>query len=555
LEVIEMAELIRPNTIEITVKEDWVSDHIIGFPIMPGTLMFDLMKRLDIGIDADERGNLYAAQISRLQIINQVQPPATLRIESGQRNGQHEVKFKNGNQTVSTLQFTPAFGKLPSRDLTPPVTDKCPVSPQLLGTDWPIGEQFTFVDGIVKAEFGDGQQQATIVYTVKDGPYLWPGGWGQQYLPDYIVLESVAQGGALYMVCDPIVRGKLPVLKCFSNVKFSGDFPRLGETLVTEMHITKRSAAAGDGHFSAKIGGVIPCCDGDIKFVFIPPKKKPTDFVHPFLLLDGNNDRWNKPLCGKRALVTGGSRGVGQAIVLALTAAGVQCDFTYKTNQDGAEETLLYTRHLGKPGQAYSVNFGNLAAVKDWAITYVAKWGPVDILVNAAATGLERRYDPFDVSEGAIAHRLKIMTVNYHVPDLLSRIFGEAMTEQRFGRIINISSPGAQKALHQYPLGESKAALEALTRSFAVLFGDYGVTVNAIAPGLVDHTLAFSYTDEMVIRRALECTPGQRFVRPEDVGFKVIEICLSEALNGQVIILDHGLSVNNSPRPISFLNF
>ena len=183
------------------------------------------------------------------------------------------------------------------------------------------------------------------------------------------------------------------------------------------------------------------------------------------------------------ALVTGGSRGIGKAIALALAKAGAAVAVNYRERGEEAASVVAAIREGGGHAAAVAADVSNAAAVQRMVAEIEDRFGSIAILVNNAGMATTRGLD--DITEEdfdrAIAVNLKsaFLCTQSVLPDMRAR---------RWGRIVNISSIGARLGAGSVSVayGAAKAGLEGLTRAYALRLAPEGVTVNAIAPGLID---------------------------------------------------------------------
>ena len=232
---------------------------------------------------------------------------------------------------------------------------------------------------------------------------------------------------------------------------------------------------------------------------------------------------------GKTALVTGGARGIGRAIVLKLASQGTNVIINYFRNGDTARETVELATSLGVEAHSFKANVGDPKKIKqmfDWVRDEI---GYLDILVNNAASGIQR----------------PVLDINARGPLLCSKEAAPLM-DGRGGRIVNISSLGSTRVMADYAaVGVSKAALEALTRYLAVELAPKGIVVNAVSGGLVSTGALehFPKRDQM-LNKAKQETPAGRLVTEDDLAQVVAFLCSDAAdmIIGQTIIVDGGMS-------------
>jgi 3-oxoacyl-[acyl-carrier protein] reductase len=183
------------------------------------------------------------------------------------------------------------------------------------------------------------------------------------------------------------------------------------------------------------------------------------------------------------ALVTGGSRGIGKAIALALAKAGAAVAVNYRERGEEAAAVVDAIRQGGGRAAAIAADVSNAAAVQRMVGEAEDRLGPIDILVNNAGTAAIRGLD--DMTEEDFDRAL---AVNLKSAFLCTQAVLPDMRARRWGRIVNISSIGARVGAGSVSVayGAAKAGVEGLTRAYALRLAPEGVTVNAIAPGLID---------------------------------------------------------------------
>jgi 3-oxoacyl-[acyl-carrier protein] reductase len=188
-------------------------------------------------------------------------------------------------------------------------------------------------------------------------------------------------------------------------------------------------------------------------------------------------------LSNRVALVTGGSRGIGKAIALALAKAGAAVAINYRERGEEAASVVAAIREGGGRAAAVAADVSIAAAVQRMVAEAEDRFGSIDILVNNAGMAQARGLD--DISEADFDHAL---AVNLKSAFLCTQAVLPDMRARRWGRIVNISSIGARVGAGSVSVayGAAKAGLEGLTRAYALRLAPEGVTVNAIAPGLID---------------------------------------------------------------------
>lgn len=244
-----------------------------------------------------------------------------------------------------------------------------------------------------------------------------------------------------------------------------------------------------------------------------------------------------KMLDGKAALVTGGSRGIGAAIALDLAGNGADVAFTYSTRKDAAEEVLRKVKSTGKKSMAIQADVSNFQEAQQVVQQVLQEFGHLEILVNNA--GINRDAVVWKMTEeewdAVIGTDLK-GCFNY------TRAVAPLFKEKQGGRIVNIVSINALRGkFGQANYSAAKAGVIALTKSVAREMGKFGVTVNAVAPGLIETDMVRE-APESVREKALSEIVLGRLGQPEDVAYLVSFLCSERArhITGEVIKVDGG---------------
>src|SRR5258706_8194567 len=187
-------------------------------------------------------------------------------------------------------------------------------------------------------------------------------------------------------------------------------------------------------------------------------------------------------LTGKVALVTGGSRGIGRAIALALAEAGADVAVNYREQAAQADAVAAGVRAVGRRALAVAADVSDGSAVGGLIRTVAAGLGAIDILINNAGLALHRGLD--DLTEADFD---RTIAINLKSAFLCTQAVLPGMRARRWGRIVNISSGAARGAGGFGPhYNHSKAGIEGLTRGYAARLVKDGITVNAVPPSLID---------------------------------------------------------------------
>ncbi len=241
---------------------------------------------------------------------------------------------------------------------------------------------------------------------------------------------------------------------------------------------------------------------------------------------------------GKSAIVTGGSRGIGKAIVQALARAGAGVVFTYRSNSEASDALIEELESDGASVMAIQGDVRDADSVKAVVDAAVERFERLDILVNNAGI----------LKEGMLAFTKEedwdeIIDINLKGSFLFTKAVIRQMARKRFGRIINISSDAALMGdVQRAGYCSAKAGMLGLTRAVARETATQGVTVNAITPGIIETDLIDGMPDAK--REAYEqFIPMRRFGSPEDVAGLVVFLASDQAayITGQVISVDGGL--------------
>ena len=242
----------------------------------------------------------------------------------------------------------------------------------------------------------------------------------------------------------------------------------------------------------------------------------------------------------KTAIVTGGSRGIGRAICVALAEAGANVVTCYAHGAAGAEETVKLCEAYGVKASAIRADVAKNEDVQALVTKVKEEYGSIDILVNNAGITkdgllMKMSEDDFDA----------VVDTNLKGAFHCIRFVSRAMIRQRSGRIINISSvSGVLGNAGQANYAASKAGVIGLTKSAARELAGRKITVNAVAPGFI-RTEMTAVLSEKVKEKAVLQIPMERFGEAEDVAQAVAFLASEQAgyITGQVLCVDGGMAM------------
>ncbi|MFP6767985.1 MAG: 3-oxoacyl-[acyl-carrier-protein] reductase [Planctomycetaceae bacterium] len=245
-------------------------------------------------------------------------------------------------------------------------------------------------------------------------------------------------------------------------------------------------------------------------------------------------------LAGKTALVTGGSRGIGRAIVWALAQEGARVAFVYRSDSEAAEQLVKDLELDQRESMAIQADVSEAESAERVVEQVQEAWEQIDILVNNAGIVRDGLLATMDTEQWQQVIDTNLGSV-YH----FSRAVTRPMMSQRHGRIINISSVASHFGNPgQANYAASKGGIEGMTRCLAAELGRRGITVNAVAPGFIetDMTEEIRNVAEKEIIKHVSC---RRLGRPEDVAHATAFLASDEAsyITGHVLVIDGGLTL------------
>ncbi len=241
---------------------------------------------------------------------------------------------------------------------------------------------------------------------------------------------------------------------------------------------------------------------------------------------------------GKTVVVTGGGRGIGRAVAVAFAREGANVVINYAGREDAANETKALCEQTG--AKAICVK-GDVSKEEDCKRLFEetrATFGEVSILVNNA--GITRDKLLIGLSEEDF---MSVLEVNLKGTYLCTKLAVKDMMKKRCGRIINLSSVvGVHGNAGQSNYAASKAGVIGFTKSVAKEFASRGITVNAVAPGMIETDMTDAIPEAMH-EAMLQQIPLKRIGNPEDIANGVLFLASEEAsyITGQVLTIDGGL--------------
>jgi NAD(P)-dependent dehydrogenase (short-subunit alcohol dehydrogenase family) len=229
-------------------------------------------------------------------------------------------------------------------------------------------------------------------------------------------------------------------------------------------------------------------------------------------------------LAGRTALVTGGSRGIGRAIALALA-------------QEGADVAINYVSSEA-PARAIAEEIGKLGRRAMLAQDVLKEFGHLDILINNAGVTSDKSFVKMDHASWR-----KVLAINLDGVFNCTKVFIDQMLKQSFGRVVNITSVIGQIGnFGQANYAASKAGVAAFTKSLAKELAGKGVTVNCVAPGFTETDMVTSIP-EKVRQKLLEQIPMRRFGKAEEVARACVYLCAKDGdyITGAELSINGGL--------------
>jgi len=248
-------------------------------------------------------------------------------------------------------------------------------------------------------------------------------------------------------------------------------------------------------------------------------------------------------LLGRKALVTGSSKGIGRGIAIRLAQEGADVVINYNSDPNGAEEVLAEVQALGRRGAIIRANLGIVAEVRDLVARSAEALGGLDVLVNNA--GIEKHAAFWDVTERDFD---AVLDVNLKGVFFATQAFVQhCIAVRRPGKIVNISSVHEELAFPNFAAYcASKGGVRMLTRTLAVELGPLGITINSIAPGAIETPINRTLLNDPVkLKSLLEQIPLGRLGQPNDVAGLAVFLASSDSdyTTGATYMIDGGLTL------------
>lgn len=239
------------------------------------------------------------------------------------------------------------------------------------------------------------------------------------------------------------------------------------------------------------------------------------------------------------ALVTGGSRGIGRRIAISLSKAGAIVALTYNVNQILSEQVVQEIIAAGGHALTINMKIEDRLSVKQGISKIADTFGPINILINNAAIAQEKPFETITDEDWD-----KMLAVNLKGPFICIQEVLPFMIKKNWGRIINTVSIGGQwGGFNQVHYAAAKAGLINLTRSIAKIYSIYGITSNAISPGLVNTDMVQKELSTDAGKEKIRNIPIGRIADPEEIAKVVVFLASEESsyVTGQTINVNGGM--------------
>jgi 3-oxoacyl-(acyl-carrier-protein) reductase len=243
-------------------------------------------------------------------------------------------------------------------------------------------------------------------------------------------------------------------------------------------------------------------------------------------------------LKGRTALVTGGSRGIGRAVAIALADEGADVAINYVSSETAARDVAEHIKKMGRRAILAQADVSDYPDTFRMAQDVVRELGHVDILVNNAGINSDKTFTKMDHASWR-----KVLGTNLDGVFNCTKVFVDQMLTQGYGRVVNMTSVIGQIGnFGQANYAASKAGVAAFTKSLAKELAGKGVTVNAVAPGFIETEMVANIPDK-VKERLLAQIPLHRFGTAEEVARAVVYIVSSDGdyITGAELSINGGL--------------
>ena len=248
---------------------------------------------------------------------------------------------------------------------------------------------------------------------------------------------------------------------------------------------------------------------------------------------------------GKGVLVTGASRGIGRTTALAFAQHGATVVINYRADEAGANETLAQVQQAGGSGYVIQADVADPDAVERMVLHAKGLVSSIDVLVNNAAAFNRSSFLDVSLEDFDASFNTNVRGVYY-----LSQLIAKGMVQRRQGSIIHISSILATLTIPQRSVyAATKGAVESLTKAMALDLVEYGVRVNAIAPGLIrTKAMEAGFEPKSLLSEMELHIPGGKFGKPVDIANAVLFLAsdLARYITGVVLPVDMGLSAREA---------
>jgi len=243
-------------------------------------------------------------------------------------------------------------------------------------------------------------------------------------------------------------------------------------------------------------------------------------------------------LKGKKALVTGASRGIGRAIAIEMAHQGASVAVNYLSSEKDAEEVARSIEDSGVETWLYPADISDMEQTKKMADQIHKYFGKIDILVNNAGINVDKMFHRMDPDQWN-----RVISVNLNGVFNCVHVFLDDLVESGSGRIINITSiVGQMGNIGQANYAASKAGIIGMTKSLAKEMARKKITVNAVAPGFIATDMVAGIPDP-VKEKILAQIPMGRFGEPEEIGKSVVYLASPDAayITGHVLAINGGM--------------